>query len=101
MPFFTEFNALKLPFSAVTVRLRKSVVKAASANATSDGELTRVGTFPSGGSWLSLTVTALNGSFSALNSVKNGINPSPLQTTGGEGAVRGVEFLFDAVLKSP
>jgi hypothetical protein len=51
--------------------------------------------------FLSLTVTALNGSFSALNSVKNGINPSPLQTTGGEGAVRGVEFLFDAVLKSP
>ena len=49
----------------------------------------------------SLTATTLNASFTASNSVKNGINPFPGQTTGGEGSVTGTEVLFDAVLTSP
>ena len=42
---------------------------------------------------LSFTVSTL-GSFSALNSVLNGINPKPNQATGGEGPVSGDEVVF-------
>lgn len=44
----------------------------------------------------SLTITNM-GSFSASNSVKNGISVG----TGGEGGVSGTEFEFDAVLATP
>src|ERR1700749_896632 len=40
---------------------------------------------------LSFTTTVLNTSFTAANSVINGINPKPNQFTGGEGAVTGEE----------
>jgi hypothetical protein len=49
----------------------------------------------------SVSITQLSPSFTAGNSVKNGINPIPGQTTGGEGAVTGAEFLFDVLLSSP
>jgi hypothetical protein len=49
----------------------------------------------------SFTMTQISPSFTAANSVKNGINPLPNVQTNGEGAVTGAEFLFDAVLKSP
>jgi hypothetical protein len=49
----------------------------------------------------SFTMTQLSPSFTSTNSVKNGINPLPPQTTGGEGPVTGAEFLFDIVLSSP
>jgi hypothetical protein len=49
----------------------------------------------------SMTVTQISPSFTALNSVKNGINPLPNVQTNGEGPVTGAEFLFDVVLKSP
>ena len=49
----------------------------------------------------SITVTQLSASFTALNSVKNGINPLPNVRTNGEGPVAGAEFLFDVVLSSP
>ena len=44
---------------------------------------------------LSFTASVLNASFTAANSVLNGINKSPNQTTGGEGPVTGQEVLFD------
>ncbi len=42
-----------------------------------------------------LTVTLLNANFTVANSVLNGINPIPNQTTGGEGPVTGEEVQFD------
>ena len=43
---------------------------------------------------LSFTGTVLSSSFTASNSVVNGINPVPNQTTGGEGPVTGTEVQF-------
>ena len=50
---------------------------------------------------LSFTVSILNNDFSAANSILNGINKSPNQTTGGEGAVRGTEVLITVTLLTP
>jgi hypothetical protein len=51
-------------------------------------------------SQLTFTTTSL-GPFTAANSVLNGINPAPNQTTGGEGAVTGAETLFDVNFSIP
>jgi hypothetical protein len=48
----------------------------------------------SSGSGLTFTTTTLNSSFTAANSVLNGIHASPFQKTGGEGPVTGREVLF-------
>ena len=48
-----------------------------------------------------VSTTLLNPSFTALNSVLNGINPFPGQTTGGEGPVTGQEVLFSFDFASP
>jgi hypothetical protein len=49
-----------------------------------------------------MTFTATDlGQFSASNSVINGINGSPDQTTGGEGAVSGQQFRFDVTFTTP
>jgi hypothetical protein len=53
------------------------------------------------GSELSFTTASLNASFTASNSVLNGINPIPNQATGGEGAVSGEELQFNVSLTSP
>ena len=45
--------------------------------------------------------TSLLGSFSALNSVLNGIHPKPNQLTEGEGPVTGQEAAFDVTIASP
>jgi PEP-CTERM motif len=50
---------------------------------------------------LSFTVTVLNTSFTAANSVVNGIHPIPDQFTGGEGAVTGEEVRFNITFTSP
>ena len=50
---------------------------------------------------LSFTITLLNPTFTAANSVVNGINPLPNQTTGGEGATTGQEVVFSASFTSP
>lgn len=55
----------------------------------------------SGASELSFATSVLNASFSTVNSVLNGINPVPNQTTGGEGPVRGQEIRFDVTLAAP
>lgn len=47
---------------------------------------------------LSFSTTVLNGSFTAANSVQaGGIHAKPNQTTGGNGAVSGIEVLIDIV----
>ena len=50
---------------------------------------------------LGFTTTVLNANFSAANSVLNGINKFPNQTTGGEGAVRGTEVQFTVNFATP
>jgi PEP-CTERM motif len=50
---------------------------------------------------LSFTTLMLNANFTAANSVLNGINKLPNQTTGGEGAVSGEEVQFSFALTTP
>jgi hypothetical protein len=50
---------------------------------------------------LSYSLQVVSGSFTAANSVLNGIHPSPNQTTGGEGRVTGQEVTFSVTLTSP
>jgi hypothetical protein len=50
---------------------------------------------------LSYSVQMVNSSFTAANSVLNGIHPLPGQTTGGEGKVSGEEVTFSVTLTSP
>jgi hypothetical protein len=50
---------------------------------------------------LSFTITTLSQSFTAANSVVNGIHPLPNQFTGGEGAVTGIEVQFDVTFTTP
>ena len=53
------------------------------------------------GSNLTFTASLLSGSFSAANSVLNGINKIPGQTTGGEGARTGQEVLVNVNFTTP
>ena len=55
----------------------------------------------SNGSGLSFGTTVLSASFTAGNSVLNGINPLPGEFTGGEGAVTGQEVRFDVAFTTP
>ncbi len=55
----------------------------------------------SANSSLSFTFSVVNPSFVASNSVLNGINPFPNQTTGGEGAVAGEEGTFGITFATP
>jgi hypothetical protein len=50
---------------------------------------------------LSFTTTVLSSTFTAANSVVNGINPKPNQFTGGEGAVTGEEVRFNVTFNTP
>lgn len=50
---------------------------------------------------LTFATTVLSGSFSAQNSVVNGINKSPNQMTGGEGPVTGSEVMFSLMFATP
>jgi len=55
----------------------------------------------SSGSGLTFTATTLNSSFTAANSVLNGIHPKPNQTTFGEGPVTGQEVQFAVQFTNP
>jgi hypothetical protein len=68
------------------------------ANSPSDVEF--VGRDTAAGN-LTFTTSILNTDFSAANSVLNGINKSPNQTTNGEGAIRGLEVLFNVTFTDP
>src|SRR5436190_13863128 len=50
---------------------------------------------------LTFSTTLLNSNFTALNSVLNGINPMPNQTTMGEGPVTGQEVRFNVNFTTP
>jgi len=50
---------------------------------------------------LTFTTTVLNPSFTAANSVVNGIRSAPNQFTGGEGPVTGTEVLFQVHFTTP
>jgi PEP-CTERM motif len=50
---------------------------------------------------LSFTTTTLAATSTAANSVLNGINPSPNQTTNGEGPVTGAEVRFGITFNTP
>jgi hypothetical protein len=50
---------------------------------------------------LTFSPTVLSPSFTAANSVLNGINPKPNQLTHGEGPVTGQEVQFGVTLSSP
>jgi hypothetical protein len=50
---------------------------------------------------LSFTPTILNASFTAANSVLNGIHPKPNQQTLGEGSVTGEEVVFTVTFATP
>jgi hypothetical protein len=50
---------------------------------------------------LSFAIATLSPSFTTLNSVLNGINPKPNQTTQGEGPVTGEEVRFDVTFTTP
>jgi hypothetical protein len=50
---------------------------------------------------LSFMATVLNPSFTAANSVVNGINPLPNQFTGGEGVVTGTEVQITVAFNTP
>lgn len=69
-------------------------------NSPSDVEIASA-TRDSAAGTLSYTVTLLNPSFTAANSVVNGINPFPNQFTGGEGAVTGQEVLISVNFNTP
>lgn len=55
----------------------------------------------SAASGLTYTTSILSSSLTASNSVLNGINKSPNQTTQGEGAVTGQEVRFDVTFATP
>jgi hypothetical protein len=57
--------------------------------------------FDSGLGSLGFTTTILNSSFTALNSVVNGIHAMPNQFTGGEGSVTGEEVQFNVTFTTP
>ena len=59
------------------------------------------GSRDSAASGLTYTTTLLSPTFSASNSVLNGIHPSPNQTTSGEGQVTGQEVAFDVTFATP
>ena len=69
-------------------------------NSPSDAEIGSATTDSSNGS-LSFTTSLINSSFSASNSVVSGINASPNQFTGGEGAVTGQEVQFSVTFATP
>ena len=50
---------------------------------------------------LTYTITTLSQSFTAANSVVNGINAKPNQHTGGEGPVTGIEVQFNVTFTTP
>ena len=69
-------------------------------NSPADNEIDSATRDSSDGS-LSFANTLVSSTFSVLNSVVNGINPSPNQFTGGEGAVIGEEVLITVTFDPP
>jgi hypothetical protein len=68
-------------------------------NSPSDNDL--VARESTSGGKLTYSIQQLSGSFTAANSVLNGIHPLPNQKTGGDGPVTGREVVFSATLNNP
>jgi hypothetical protein len=85
----------KFPLDSDTVRPIHVLTR---ANSPSDNALA---SRDSAAGTLSFTTAVLNPTFTALNSVLNGIHPFPGQTTGGELAVSGQEIQFNVTLTTP
>jgi hypothetical protein len=68
------------------------------ANSPSDVALTSL---DSAAGELTFTLSTLSSNFTAANSVINGINPFPNETTGGEGPVTGQEVQFSFSFSTP
>jgi hypothetical protein len=68
------------------------------ANSPSDNQFAA---FDSGAGSLGFTASLLNATFTAANTVINGIHPMPGQLTGGEGPVTGEEVQFTIVFTTP
>jgi hypothetical protein len=104
---FTGLLPTNYSVSSVTVEIYR-VFPADSNNPPSGNVVTRVNSpsdvafdSRSSGTNLSYTTSVLNPNFTAANSVLNGINKFPNQTTGGEGPVSGQEVQFSFTLTSP
>jgi hypothetical protein len=104
---FTGLVPAGFSVTGVTVEIYR-VFPADSNNPPSGNVLTRANSpsdvafdSRSSGTDLNFTTTVLNANFTAANSVLNGINKFPNQTTGGEGAVSGQEVQFSFTLTSP
>jgi hypothetical protein len=69
-------------------------------NSPADSEIDDA-TSDSADNTLTYTTTLVNGNFTVNNSVVNGINPSPNQFTGGEGAVTGQEVMITVTFTPP
>jgi hypothetical protein len=67
-------------------------------NSPSDSEFA---SFDSAAGTLTFTVALVNSAFTVANTVVNGINKSPNQFTGGEGAVTGQEVLITVTFNPP
>ena len=102
------FNGL-LPFGATVTALRLEIYRVFPADSsnppsgrvpTRDNSPSDVAFQEREGADLSYTTSSL-GAFSVDNTVLNGINPIPNQTTGGEGAASGQQVLFDVALATP
>jgi len=83
------------PLDSDTVRLIRVPTR---ANSPSDDAFA---TKESPANELTFTTSTLSASFTAQNSVLNGINPSPNQTTMGEGQLTGVEVQFNVNFATP
>ena len=83
------------PFDSDTVRTPNVPTR---VNSPSDVEFADRDS-ASGG--LTFTTGVISSSFTAANSVLNGINPSPGEFTGGEGAVTGQEVEFSVIFATP
>ena len=83
------------PFDSDTVRTPNVPTR---VNSPSDVEFADRDS-ASGG--LTFTTGVISSSFTAANSILNGINPSPGEFTGGEGAVTGQEVEFSVIFATP
>ena len=106
VPLGTSFSALQA--AAVEIELYH-VFPVDSVNPPDGRVVTRTNSpsdnqfaaFDSGLGSLSFSATILNPSFTAANSVVNGIHAIPSQFTGGEGAVTGEEVQFNITFTTP
>ena len=98
LPFGASVSALRLEIYRVFPN--DSTIPPSSRVVTRDNSPSDVAFQERDGAALSYSITDL-GAFSVANTVLNGINPKPNQTTGGEGPATGQQVQFDVQLALP